>query len=181
MVKCCDNTSPLIACSFLYNYGNNTLSITCTTPLRHIRLVPTILERLTPLPFPLMVGPPPAPFVKLIVVFPPASIDRLPFARSDEKALPPTTWYLNTANNVPTGILFISVRLNALKSWVNAALVGANTVSVAELNVAIKVGSPPGALLALTMAFTSESKPDPGACAVATILPDGLFKALDKL
>ena len=132
------------------------------------------------MPLPLIVGPPPTPLVRLIVVFPPASIARLPLARSEEKALPPTTWYRNTASNVDTGILLISVKDNAAKSWVNAAFLGANTVSVAELKVAIKVGSPPGALLALTIAFTKESSPDPAACAVATILPDGLFKALDN-
>ncbi len=74
-----------------------------------------MLEVLVPLLFPLMVGPPPDPLVKLMVVFPPASIPRLPLARSDEKALPPTTWYLKTASKVGTGMSLISVNRTVTK------------------------------------------------------------------
>ena len=63
----------------------------CTTPLRHIMLVATILDLLPPLFVPKTVGPPPVPLVKLMVVLPPASIVRFPLAKSLEKALPPTT------------------------------------------------------------------------------------------
>ena len=69
------------------------------------------------------------------------------------------------------GIWLISVRLNAPSNWVNAALVGANTVSLAVLRVLANVGSPPGAVVARVTAFTSESSPL--ATAVSTILPEG--------
>ncbi len=61
----------------------------------------------------------------------------------------------------------------------NAALVGAKTVKVAEPSVLARFGSPPGAVVALVTAFTSESRP--AATAVCTIFSTGGLSTLPIL
>ena len=84
-------------------YGCKTLSITCTTPLRHITSVAIMLEAAVP-PLPFMV----APFVDKATVVEPANIGKAPFAKLLEKArvaVPGfTTCNLNTDNKLAIGI-----------------------------------------------------------------------------
>lgn len=139
-------------------------------------LVAIIFDLLTPLPLPVIVGTPPVPSERFIKVVPLANIVKLPLERSEENALLPTTWYLKTASKVATGMSFIFVKDSADNNCVNAALVGANTVSFAVLKVEANVGSPPGAVVALVTAFTKES--NPAVTAVSTMFPEGGIKTL---